>query len=603
MQAAPTDPLKDLPHSGDVIADKYQLEERLGRGGMGVVYAARHLTLRTRVAVKFLAPVYMEKPEAAARFLREARAAASIQSEHVARVLDVGQLESGALYMVMELLTGDHLGKVVRARGKLPITEAVDLVLQASEAIAEAHALGIVHRDLKPANLFVANKPDGTKVLKVLDFGLSKVTDFQGASEEELSLTGLGLLMGSPFFMSPEQMRNAREVDGRTDVWALGVVLYLLVTGRKPFQGDSITAICASIAADDPPPMRQFHPVPQAFEAIVRKCLTKDPAGRYESVAAFVTALKGYATARGRVNANRTLKLSSASLREAMAGRGQALGVEEGPEGAETRAGGRAPPATPAAEASPEEDSLDQTSVPGARSWPEARASRPRSSSKPEISAQPMTEDWTEDVSSQRRIAEREAPDAAGPPPEVRRASAGETAPPRDGGDRDEAVEASAPTAVVPMRRVPIVWLGAIGVGAALLTVGGMRLFRGADPPTGAATPSAAADVREQAPPAARAPALGAVTAAAEHPPSAGAPTASAAAPTASAAAPPSATVTERARAEALISPPPPLVAERPITKPAAVADAPKPAPKGPRPKAVDPLDEWMGSKPKGGKP
>src|SRR6185369_9371107 len=164
------------PREGDVVAGKYRVERVLGKGGMGVVVAAEHTVLRQKVAIKFLLPEAMQRKGAAERFEREARAASAIQNEHVARVTDVGVLETGAPYMVMEYLTGKDLGELIRERGKLPIPEAVDYLLQASEAIAEAHALGIIHRDLKPANLFVTTRPDGTPLVKVLDFGLSKVT-------------------------------------------------------------------------------------------------------------------------------------------------------------------------------------------------------------------------------------------------------------------------------------------------------------------------------------------------------------------------------------------------------------------------------------------
>src|SRR4051812_29611172 len=206
---------------GDVLAGKYRVDKILGAGGMGVVVAAHHVQLDERVAIKFLLPEALGNAEAVARFAREARAAVKIKSEHVARVIDVGTLETGAPYMVMEYLEGGDLSQVLASRGPLPVEEAVEYVLQACEAIAHAHALGIVHRDLKPANLFLIRRPDGTNAIKVLDFGISKVMPGKSASSDN-AMTRTRTVMGSPLYMSPEQMASTRDVDGRTDLWALG---------------------------------------------------------------------------------------------------------------------------------------------------------------------------------------------------------------------------------------------------------------------------------------------------------------------------------------------------------------------------------------------
>src|SRR5687768_5855336 len=191
---------------GEVLAGKYRVEQVLGSGGMGIVVAAWHTELDRRVAVKFLHPGGGERTEAAERFRREARALAKIRSEHAARVLDVGNLESGTPYLVMEFLLGHDLSEELRQRGPLPLTDTIDYVLQAVEAIAEAHAAGIVHRDLKPANLFLARRPDGSSCIKVLDFGISKSLT-SSSSVNEMSLTQTAALIGSPLYMSPEQMR------------------------------------------------------------------------------------------------------------------------------------------------------------------------------------------------------------------------------------------------------------------------------------------------------------------------------------------------------------------------------------------------------------
>jgi serine/threonine-protein kinase len=206
---------------GDVLSGKYRVERVLGTGGMGVVVAAHHLQLDERVAIKFLLPEGLKNAEALARFEREARAAVKIKNEHVARTIDVGKLENGAPYIVMEFLEGSDLASLLRARGALAIDETVEYVLQASEAIAEAHALGIIHRDLKLENLFVVRRADGLMSVKVLDFGISKVTGMAG-SGRDVGMTRTSTIMGSPLYMSPEQLHSTRDVDTRTDIWANG---------------------------------------------------------------------------------------------------------------------------------------------------------------------------------------------------------------------------------------------------------------------------------------------------------------------------------------------------------------------------------------------
>jgi serine/threonine-protein kinase len=283
---------------GEVLAGKYRVERVLGVGGMGVVVAATHLQLEERVALKFMLPEAFGAPESVTRFLREARAVVRLKSEHVARVLDVGTLETGSPYIVMEFLDGSDLGGLLDARGPLPIVEVADYVVQACDAIAEAHAQGIVHRDLKPANLFLVRRADGTPLVKVLDFGISKVA----ARESPSAMTSAGAMLGSPLYMSPEQMRSARDVDARTDVWALGVILYELVSGRPPFEAETLPGLCAAVMAEAPRPLGL---VPPAFEAIVARCLEKDPTKRWESVAALVQALAAFCPARSRVIVDR----------------------------------------------------------------------------------------------------------------------------------------------------------------------------------------------------------------------------------------------------------------------------------------------------------
>jgi serine/threonine protein kinase len=292
---------------GDVLAGKYRVERVLGAGAMGVVVAARHLQLETQVALKFLLPAMMGHPEAMARFAREARAAVRIKSEHVARVLDVGTLDTGAPYIVMEFLEGIDLAKWLQTKGPLPVEQAAEFLLQVCEAVAEAHSLGIVHRDLKPANLFCIRRPDGVLSIKVLDFGISKVASLGSASDA--AMTQAAALMGSPLYMSPEQMQSSRDVDPRTDIWALGVVIYELLSGSLPFSGHTIPEICIKIATAQPPSLDQLAPhVPAGMRAVIGKCLQKNRDQRYYNVAELAQALAEFAPARARTSVERTTR-------------------------------------------------------------------------------------------------------------------------------------------------------------------------------------------------------------------------------------------------------------------------------------------------------
>jgi len=297
---------------GQILAGKYRVERVLGSGGMGVVVAAWHLELEQRVAVKFLHPLALERADTAERFRREARSAAKIRSEHVARVIDVGIMEGGVPYMVMEYLEGHDLSDEMARHGMLPIADAIDFVLQAIEALAEAHAAGIVHRDLKPANLFIATRADGTRIVKVLDFGISK--SLLGSSVAELSLTRTSVLIGSPLYMSPEQMRSAKDVDTRTDIWSLGVILYEMITGRPPYTGDSIPALCASLLNDVPLSMQSLRPeVPLELEEIIGHCLAKDRADRYATVSELARALAQFGSVSSQLHVDRASRVLGAT--------------------------------------------------------------------------------------------------------------------------------------------------------------------------------------------------------------------------------------------------------------------------------------------------
>ncbi|HEY6556017.1 MAG TPA: protein kinase [Polyangiaceae bacterium] len=277
---------------GELLAGKYRVERVLGKGGMGYVVLALHMQLEQPVAVKLLMPELAVLEEPVARFLREARAAVKIRSEHVARVIDVGKLDDGTPYMVMEYLDGHDLAAELDVRGRLPVEESVDYVVQASEAIAEAHSLGIVHRDLKPANLFLSRHADGSPLVKVLDFGISKALLSDDGSPAP-NLTATQSLIGSPYYMSPEQVRKPKTVDARTDIWSLGVILYELLTGRLPFTADTAMSVLAAVVSDPPPPLREVRPdVPAALAEVVARCLEKEPARRFQHVAELAKALK-----------------------------------------------------------------------------------------------------------------------------------------------------------------------------------------------------------------------------------------------------------------------------------------------------------------------
>lgn len=273
----------DLPVAiGGVVAGRYAISGVLGRGGMGVVLAARHLELDQRVAIKFL---NREHATLATRFFAEARAASRIKSEHVVRVFDVGRLATGEPYLVMEHLDGEDLAKRLEVKGPMPLVYAADAVLDVCQALAEAHAAGIIHRDLKPANIFISRDPGGDEIVKLLDFGVAKVP-------EAGTVTKSANVLGSPAYMSPEQLLAARDVDARADIWSLGIILYELLTGELPFEGNSLVHLAMVLREAETPSVHAKRPdLPIQIDDVVRGCLAKERDGRFASVADLAEAL------------------------------------------------------------------------------------------------------------------------------------------------------------------------------------------------------------------------------------------------------------------------------------------------------------------------
>jgi eukaryotic-like serine/threonine-protein kinase len=276
---------------GDLLLDKYRIERVVGVGGMGVVVAAEHIHLKKKVAIKLLRPEAGHNPEHLGRFIREAQLVAKLENPHVVGMLDVGTLDSGIPYMVMEYLEGEDLFEWLQHRGVLPVAQAVDFIRQACEAVKEAHRLGIVHRDLKPANLFCTGLAADRITIKVLDFGISKVMDAD-AEAPETKMTKVQAVFGSPPYMSPEQSWSTRDVDERTDIWSLGVILYELLTGSVPFSGRTDLDLRKTIATQLPLSPRNRRPdIPRALERVVLKCLEKERDRRYQTAAQLAQAL------------------------------------------------------------------------------------------------------------------------------------------------------------------------------------------------------------------------------------------------------------------------------------------------------------------------
>lgn len=312
---------------GSLLLGKYRVEKVLGQGGMGVVVAARHEQLGELFAIKMMLPEAHTYHDARERFMREARSAARLKSEHVARVHDVGTFENGAPYMIMEHLTGGDLSGVLDRRGPLPVGEAALYVYQACEAVAEAHSQGILHRDLKPSNMFLTRRPNETACVKVIDFGISKDLD---PNKVGPALTKTGMIIGTPVYMAPEQMANNKAMDARSDIWSLGIILYELVTGEVPFIADSMTELVSQVLTHHPPPPSRARPfISPQFDAVVMRCLDKRPDYRFASVRDLMLALHPFVD----VNAALTQANVAALADTAVAPNSPGSAVPIGPHG------------------------------------------------------------------------------------------------------------------------------------------------------------------------------------------------------------------------------------------------------------------------------
>ena len=295
MQSETTPERRGGPKPGDVLAGKYRIEGLVGEGGMGSVYAARNLATGKRVALKWVLAERSSDVEVLQRFQREARAAGRIDHPNVVSVYDVGQ-HGPSTFLVMELLHGQPISKLMK-QGPLPVNIAIDLLMPALRGIAAAHAQGVIHRDLKPDNIFLCMAPDGTpRETKVLDFGISKMTD---EVREGLSVTRTGTIVGTPYYMSPEQVRGMRDLDVRLDVYAMGVILYQMLARRPPFVAESYSALVVEIATGSPPNLLSLRPdVDAKLAEVIDKAMAREREHRYQDIRSFALALEPFGTRR-----------------------------------------------------------------------------------------------------------------------------------------------------------------------------------------------------------------------------------------------------------------------------------------------------------------
>ncbi len=297
--------------AGTVLGRRYRIDELIAEGGMGTVYRGWHVLLEQVIAIKVMRPEHAQHPRSVARFLSEARAMAQLRGMHAVRVLDIGSIEGGPPYMVLEYLDGRDLRTMLDEDGPLPVAQAIDYLLQTCEGLAEAHALGMVHRDLKPENLFSIRLPDDTEVLKIIDFGISK----RANGDRNQALGGQGL--GSPGYMSPEQMASPDRVDARADIWSLGVLLFELLTGTMPFGTGSVPQVCYRVLCQEPNSLRsQRKELPRELENVLARCLSKSPEGRYANVRELAEALAPFASEPGVDSVRRVSRILGTIARQ-----------------------------------------------------------------------------------------------------------------------------------------------------------------------------------------------------------------------------------------------------------------------------------------------
>ena len=294
---------------GEILAGKYRVEAVIGVGGMGRVVKANHLYLQQPVAIKILLPQMVESQSTVARFLREAQSTVKLRSEHIARVIDVGTMTDNTPFIVMEFLEGFDLNQILRHHGPQMAQPVVDLILQACEGLAEAHSVGIIHRDIKPSNFFITRRPDGSNLLKILDFGISKTP------AELTDLTGTQTVVGTPTYMAPEQMRTARSTDPRSDIWSMGVVMYQMLAGRPPFEAETYAELVMKVGMEPPAPLHVA--LPPGLDTIVLRCLEKDPKHRIQTVGELARMIAPYASdpMSAQQSAERSTRILTANAR------------------------------------------------------------------------------------------------------------------------------------------------------------------------------------------------------------------------------------------------------------------------------------------------
>ncbi|AUX37878.1 MULTISPECIES: serine/threonine-protein kinase [Sorangium] len=364
---------------GTLIAGKYRVDRLLDKGAMGAVIAATHMDLGELRAIKLLLPATAADPEMCERFLREARIAARLKSEHAVKVHDVGRLPSGLPFMVMEFLDGRDLRVIRKKRGPLPVEEATLYVIQACDALAEAHALGLVHRDVKPANLFLTHTREGTPCIKVLDFGISKVSEAASLGVSEMR-TSTGQMLGTPHYMPPEQMRGQRDVDARADIWAVGSLLYVLLTGRYPMHARSVQTVSLVLGGKFVPPLpsQVRRGLTPEIDPIIMRCLERDRDRRWPDLAELTLALRPFAPPAAEPLVERIQRILRGGLRDSLSGvRAGVDGEGAGERGPISAAPGSGPPSGGAAFALPAEglpSPVPPPSAPGGEVEPEEQS-------------------------------------------------------------------------------------------------------------------------------------------------------------------------------------------------------------------------------------